>query len=330
MENTKLKKINKPIRKLIIFIIFQVIFLIVFMPILIFYGPFENIKRTLVGASYNTLNHQYIAKMFLSDEAIFRILERNFAKDSIDQGTDEIKSINFKANHTNKLNIYNIEGEGFVGKLMIIYDPTRVLIGYSSQMPKAGETTSTIAKRNGASAAINAGGFMDTHWAGTGGAPMGFLIHDKKLIYNQLNDESAKQETVAITEDGMLIVGKHSLEKLKKAKIKEAVSFGPPLIINGKPTIKNGDGGWGIAPRTAIGQREDGSILFLTIDGRSLKSLGATLRDVQDILLKNEAINASNLDGGSSTTMYYNGKIINIPSDALGERAVPSVFYVSN
>jgi exopolysaccharide biosynthesis protein len=126
----------------------------------------------------------------------------------------------------------------------------------------------------------------------------------------------------------MLIVGSHSISQLKKLGVKEAVSFGPPLVVNGKPTISRGDGGWGIAPRAAIGQREDGAVLFLVIDGRSLGSLGATLRDIQDIFIQYKAVNAVNLDGGSSATMYFNGKVINRPSDALGERAVPTVFMV--
>ena len=120
------------------------------------------------------------------------------------------------------------------------------------------------------------------------------------------------------------------MAQLKKLGIKEGVSFGPPLIVNGKPTIKKGDGGWGIAPRTAIGQKETGEVLLLVIDGRSLESLGATLRDVQDILLEYGAVNAANLDGGSSATMYFNGKVINKPSDKLGERTVPTAFIVTS
>jgi len=134
---------------------------------------------------------------------------------------------------------------------------------------------------------------------------------------------------VAFTKEGMLIVGKHSMAQLKELGIKEGVSFGPPLIVNGKPTITKGDGGWGIAPRTAIGQKETGEVLLLVIDGRSLSSFGATLRDVQDILLKYGAVNAANLDGGSSATMYFNGMVINKPSDKLGERTVPTAFVVS-
>ncbi|MCX7922174.1 MAG: phosphodiester glycosidase family protein [Clostridia bacterium] len=297
------------------------------MPLLVFYGPFDNVKRTVVGSFWSTLSHQYIARFFLTDQAISRILGNSYAVDPNAQG-EEVQVLNFGINHNDKIEVYKIEGGNFNGKMMIIYDPTRIAVGYSSQMPRSGEPTSVIAKKNGAIAAINAGGFMDRKWAGTGGAPLGYLIHDGKSVYGQQMNENIKQETAAFTDKGMLIVGRHSLKQLKKYGVKEAVSFGPPLIVNGKPTISNGDGGWGIAPRTALGQRADGAVLFLVVDGRSLDSLGATLREVQDTMLKFKAVNAVNLDGGSSTTMYFNGKVINTPSDALGERAVPSVFMV--
>ena len=109
----------------------------------------------------------------------------------------------------------------------------------------------------------------------------------------------------------------------------EGVSFGPPLIMNGKKLITEGDGGWGVAPRTAIGQRKDGAILFLVIDGRQPGySLGATLLDVQNILYEQGAYIAANLDGGSSTTLYFNGKVVNKPADMLGERMIPTAFVV--
>jgi exopolysaccharide biosynthesis protein len=172
------------------------------------------------------------------------------------------------------------------------------------------------------------GGFIDEGWVGTGGEPMGFIIHEGNVVYDQLKNNDVPQDTVAFTEKGMLIVGKHSIEQLKEYGVKEGVSFGPPLIVNGKPTITEGDGGWGIAPRTAIGQRRTGEVLLLVIDGRSFGSLGATLKEVQNVLLKFGAVNAANLDGGSSSTMYFNGKVVNRPSDKLGERTVPSVFMV--
>lgn len=329
-DNEELKQAKAPKipawKKLVIFFVFELIFSAVTMPLLVFYGPFDNVKRTIVGMSWNSLRHQYIARFFLSDDAIQRIVGSEFAVDPTAQGEDIQPNIKITVKHSDKIKIYNIESSSFKGKLALIDDPTKVMVGYSSQIPKTGETTSVIAKRYDAILAINAGGFPDRGWTGTGGVPMGFIIHNGKVVYNQSKDENIKQDTAAFTDKGILIVGKHSITQLKKYGVKEGVSFGPPLIVNGNPTIKKGDGGWGIAPRTAIGQKADGTVLFLTIDGRSLGSLGATLRDAQEILMQYGAVNAVNLDGGSSTTMYYGGKVINRPSDTLGERAVPSVF----
>ena len=315
-------------RRLLVFLLFQFVFACITMPFYIFYGPFDEVKRTIVGASMNTLTHQYIAEFFLSDTAIAELMGGSFAVDPTEKG-EQLQKLEIGDKHDNKIEVFNIDGGDFVGKLMVVHDPTRIITGYSSRMPDSGETTSQIVKNNGCIAGINAGGFLDRGWTGTGGTPLGFIVHNGEVIYNQIKDENVKQETVAFTKDGMLIVGKHSMKQLKEYGIKEGVSFGPPLIVNGKPTISKGDGGWGIAPRTAIGQRETGEVLMLVVDGRSLESLGATLRDVQDILLEYGAFNAANLDGGSSATMYFNGKVINKPSDKLGERTVPTAFIVT-
>lgn len=320
------KKKKSRFKSLLYFLIFEFVFLTVTTPLMVFYGPFENIKRTITGVSWNSLSHQYIARTFLSESAIARILGDGYAISNIN--TEDIKILNFGNKHSNKTELFDIESSNFNGKLLVIQDPTRIKVGFSKQIPKAGETTSSIAKRNDAIAAINGGGFIDTKWTGTGGVPLGFIISKGEYISGELTDKTVKQDTVAFTEDGMLIVGKHSQNDLKKYNVKEAISFGPPLVVNGKPTINKGDGGWGISPRTAIGQKEDGSVIFLVIDGRSIKSFGATLKEVQDIMLKYGAVNAANLDGGSSATMFYDGKVINTPSDALGERSVPSVFMV--
>ena len=109
----------------------------------------------------------------------------------------------------------------------------------------------------------------------------------------------------------------------------EGITFGPPLIVDGKKMITEGDGGWGVGPRTAIGQKKDGTVLFLVVDGRQPGySLGATLRDVQDILYEQGCYIAANLDGGSSSTLFYNGSVVNKPADLLGERMIPTTFIV--
>ena len=111
--------------------------------------------------------------------------------------------------------------------------------------------------------------------------------------------------------------------------VTEGLTFGPPLIMNGKKVIRSGDGGWGISPRSAIGQKKDGTMMFLVIDGRQPGySIGATLVDVQNIMYEKGAYIAANLDGGSRTTLYYNGNVVNKPADLLGERMIPTAFIV--
>ena len=81
-------------------------------------------------------------------------------------------------------------------------------------------------------------------------------------------------------------------------------------------------------PRTAIGQREDGALLLLVLDGRSVNTLGATMEDIVNIMLDYGAVNAGNLDGGSSSLMVYEGEIINNCASVTGPRRIPTGFIV--
>ncbi|MEW9095723.1 MAG: phosphodiester glycosidase family protein [Clostridiaceae bacterium] len=331
----KIKKIKKKkkfsFKIFMFFLIFEFVFTGITAPLILFYGPFKNVRKTIVGAAMSTLSHQYIATTFLSDKKIKEILSEDVVE-VIDQGKG-IEEIKFNNKHDSSIERYDIDGKKFKGHMLVVHDSTRVKVGYSSKLSKGlGELTSQIARNNNAIAAINAGGFVDKNsdgnWTGTGGQPVGILMSDGKMI-NDVSNPDAKDDVMAITEEGVLLVGKYSLNELKEKNAKEAITFGPALVVNGQPTIKSGDGGWGIAPRTAIGQRRDGAILLLVIDGRQVRSVGATLRDVQDIMLEYGAYYATNLDGGSSTTMYYDGEVINNPCNPLGERAIPSVVYVT-
>ena len=111
--------------------------------------------------------------------------------------------------------------------------------------------------------------------------------------------------------------------------IRDAVTFGPNLIVDGK-TVISGDGGWGIAPRTGIGQMADGTVIFVVIDGRQPTwSIGATLRDLMNVFDDYHTVNAVNLDGGSSSELVYDGKVMNKLWDIFGERYVPTAFVVT-
>lgn len=325
-------------KTLICFVIFEFVFTAVTGVLIVFYGPFQNVKRTIVGTAMQTYTHQYIAKAFLSDEKIKEILNtgssvgisNNTAEASSGSENQNLNEIKIQNKHDSKIERYDINGKKFDAYILEIKDPTRVKVGYTKKIGKEGQRTSQIAKENGAIAAINGGGFTDKSadgklWAGTGAYPTGIVMSNGKTVYNDITDSNAAFSVMALTKSGYLLVGNHSVNDLKKQGVVEALSFGPPLIINGKPQ-KNLEPG--INPRTAIGQKQDGTIIMLAIDGRQGLKVGASLAEVQQIMLEHGAWNAINLDGGSSTTMYYDGDLINSPCDPLGERTVATAVYV--
>ena len=134
-----------------------------------------------------------------------------------------------------------------------------------------------------------------------------------------------------ITNDNKLIIGNMTQQQAIDNNIRDCVSIsnsiGPFLVINGEAQDVSGIGG-GLNPRTAVGQAADGSILLLAVDGRQANSLGASFSDLQDIMLQYGAVNASTMDGGTSTQMYYEGEVINTPYSPTGPRMCPTAFMI--
>lgn len=319
------KKVS--IKTVLSFLVIELIITVCTFPFLLLYGPFENAKRNYVGAAMGSMKNQYLATCFLSNEKIESIIGKT-GLESGDETTDvnEVKIPEVKDDSIEPY--YIADNPKYKGYYLVIKDSTRVKIGISSKLEKEGETTSEIAENNGAIAAVNGGAFIDkssVEWTGTGAFPDGIVVSNGKKVWNSL-DQNSKTDLFGMTKEGKLIVGKYSENQLKGLGVQEALSFGPTLIVNGKMSDITIDGG--IAPRTAIGQRKDGAIILMVIDGRSLTSLGATYKEVQEILFKLGAINAINLDGGKSTTMYYEGQIINTPSNSMGERTIPTAVIV--
>lgn len=331
LKPKKVKKNTKrlSVKTLIAFFAFEMIFTLCTAPLTLLYGPFENAKATYVGAAMTSMSHQYLATWFLSDEKIAKILGQNSTEGTSETtNTSEIEIPKVK---DDTIEYYKIENEKYTGHYLVIKDSTRVKIGYTSKLQVEGETTSQIAENNDAIAAVNGGGFTDQSsnqkWTGNGGLPIGLIMSSGKVIYNDLGKDQ-EADLLAIDKQGIMLVGKYSAEKLQELGVQEALSFGPSLVINGKMTPMSGDGGWGIAPRTVIGQRKDSAIILLVIDGRGASSLGATLKEAQEVIYKLGAVNAMNLDGGKSTTMYYDGDIVNTPSYSMGERSIPTAIIV--
>ena len=226
------------------------------------------------------------------------------------------------------LYLKEVSGLTWRGYVMLIEDPLRVKLVDTSQQYSCGENVMTMTTNAGAVAGINGGGFQDgANYDSNGGMPAGLLIEDGNLVYPYVIDETV-YNMIGINDGGGLVLRHCTAQWALDNSIVSAVSFAPFLVVNGEGLIKNGTGGWGIAPRTAIGQRETGEFLFLVIDGRQADwSIGCDLDVLQDVMLAEGAYNAAMLDGGSSTAMVYDGEYVNRPS--LGhERWINNCFVV--
>jgi len=258
-------------------------------------------------------------------------------RDEMVQAIQEMSDINAKEQqdlsavkvngHNGKLiDVVDISGKYWKGKKMYVYDPKSIRVVVPSKKGE-GERITSMVERTGAVAGVNAGGFVDPEGLGNGFAPIGAIMSGGEVLFTD-TDSVTPQHIVGFTDDGTLIIGKYTINQLIKMHVTDAVSFYPRVIANGKPLITKGDGGWGRAPRTAVGQRADGTVIFVVIDGRSTASVGATLREVQDMLLEDGCINAGFLDGGASSELVANGELLTNPSSRYGERRLPSGFLV--
>ena len=219
--------------------------------------------------------------------------------------------------------VVDVMKKGFQGTMIIVLDPSRVFLGGPGFFGGNGMILEDLVARYDALGGINAGGFIDEDGAGSGGFPEGLTVLEGEAYLWADSGASA-----AFDNNNVLHVGFFKKEEVAELGIRDCASFGPQLIVDGQPEY----GSYmesGINPRTAIGQRADGAVLMLCIDGRQLRSIGASFADIRDVMLDFGAVNACSLDGGSSTVMYYNGEYLNWPSSASGtSRYLPNAFLI--
>ncbi len=216
------------------------------------------------------------------------------------------------------------------GKLLIVKDPGRIVLGTSDNLGRqAGLQLTEMVAKYGGVAGINAGGFNDENGLGNGGRPQGLVITEGEMVWG---NAGTMYNVIGFDNDNILHVGRMRARDALELGVKNAVSFvthdglASALIINGEVQTQNLASG--VNPRTAIGQRADGAVLLLVLDGRSINTLGATMENTCDILLQYGAVNAGNLDGGSSSVMVYGGEIINNCASVTGPRNIPTGFIV--
>lgn len=324
MSKRKTKKRKKILKRTILFIILD---LLAFTGFFLMYGPFNYFRNLYVSTAMNTMDHQWLAKIFFSDETIEKIMSSNyFIAIDEDANTDDItidtsEKTKYKDKYEKELltrepgndlyKVLELKVGGSNAHLIAIYDPTKVQLISTKQFNVGtyGERIITMCERYGGVVCINAGGFVDN---GLGSdIPLGYVIQNGKITWS----DDTRTNIIGMTKDGKLkLLSNTTGEEAIKKGVVDGLTFSPFLIVNGKELEIVGDP-WGSSPRMAIAQRKDGVMMFLSIDGENYIN-GATLQDTIDILKKYGAYNAANLDGGTSSSMVVEGELINNPPAA--------------
>lgn len=316
-KNNNSKRKKKIILK-ILCSIFLIIYIIgCFSFTFLLYGPYENFRNWLISTAMSTMNHQYLCKWFYSDKEINNVLNKNYIIEVNEDTNVELIDMKeevyaneyekqiLKRDENDKYKIIELEVNGQKAYLAAIYDPSLVKVAVTSALGRYGQYVTKMAKDHNALLAVNGGGFYDPGNSSTGGMPTGVTISNGKIITN--NNYSTYTQSgglIGMTYDNKLVLIKNATgQKALNMGVRDGVSWGPFLIVNGKKSFIKGNGGWGYAARTAIGQRSDGIILLLVVNSNSSRTKGADMIDLTEIMSNYGAINAANLDGGTSSVI---------------------------
>ncbi len=311
------------------------------------YGPISYFRDLWITTSMTTMNHRYLARILYSEDTIYKVLSENYLKE-VEENTDPnkvelteiVETEHYESIYEEQIlkkeegnDIYKViplSGNGYKGYMVVVYDPSRIDLAMTQYLGKRGELLTEMSNRLSFQVGINAGGFADAGGYGNGGTPTGTVIQDGEILFRG-PETGWTGGFIGFTKDHILMLTKDSPEQAIANGMWDAVEFGPFLIVNGKRAIARGNGGWGISSRTVIAQRQDGIVLFLVIDGRQPGySIGINMVDLTNLLVRYKAYNAANLDGGASTDLVINGRLINRPcaNSVNGERWIPNAWVV--
>ena len=300
-------------------------------------GPSTTVQELLTRTLKETSAADFIPDLFLSEERVAEIMSyRDTETDTEEQdislvtvraaqGTQDGEAEDEAEFGPEGINLELVTGANYRGTMMVVQDPSRVFVGTPDQFGGVGLTLQSMIAKYGAVGGINAGAFEDPNGTGLGGIPEGIVISNGELVWGS---PASVTTVIGFDGGGILHVGRMSAQDALDRGIQTACSFGPALIVNGEPVSSTEISSSGVNPRTAIGQRADGAVLLLVVDGRQISSLGATLEDLIEIMLDFGAVTAGNLDGGSSSLMLYKGEAMNVNASLLGSRPLSTAFLV--
>lgn len=308
--------------------------------IFIMYGPFSYVRNMWVTTAMGTGRHQWLATMLFDQKTINAILASNKVVEPVNKTNPNTITVSnaVKNNATTLPTEYNdehvIDGMGFTkihsdgglghiykGWAVKVYDPSRVYMALSNKFGGSGEQISHMVQRTGAFVGINAGGFKDPGGQGNGGTPNALLISNYTIVQG-LDMTKSIHSIVGLDSGNRLILQTLADDRATMSTglkgLKTAVEWSPFLIMDGQLSSMTAYSGGLPQPRTAIGQTRTGTLIFIVIDGRRPGvSDGATFKDLQNLMVRNGAYEAATPDGGSSSTLVFEGKIINNPSSRM-------------
>ena len=326
-------------------------------------GPSEKAKELFTLSCNETSAMKWVPGIFLSQEEVNKIINPESNPEDYEEGTYHISivgdsiDVSFVTKDEEQLfekiaidsdgnfleegvisideqddispeqtyELIDIRRSTFKGKLLLVHDPSKVVVASIPSFGGVGWTLSEFLENYDALACINAGGFEDENGKGKGGIPDGIVIRDGDIVYGSAG--SSYRAVVGFDSDYRLHVGNMTGSQALSEGIVNGMNFslGPVLIKDGE---RQSGFTSGINPRSAIGQSEDGTVILLAVEGRMIDSLGATFEDITDIMEEYGAVNASNLDGGSSSGMYYEGERITRSCSVIGDRPLPTAIIV--
>lgn len=268
----------------------------------------------------NSLDYKFVKKFYTEEQLenirsnTVSVTETNEAETAVETKDDGIE-------------IVPVYGTTYEGYMMLVHDPRDISVEVNPYLGSgaAAPDLDTYVADNQAMGGINGGGFEDAGGHGNGSIPEGVVIHNGKIVYGS---PSSYQTVIGIDNNSKLICAGMTGQQAIDWGLQEAVTFDPVFINNYEVVYKPTTHLAMLNPRTAVGQRSDGTFMLLVIDGRGPTSFGALYEDVIRIFQQNDAVMAANLDGGNSTAMIWKGEYVNTPVSMYGSRNLPTAFLV--
>ena len=307
-------------------VVFTIVFLaagaLVLLMNLVFNGPSPAMQEILTMSLIEASATKWVPALFIGEERVAEI--RTSVGAELPQDVSTSNKVTIQKNNAitaagdewekypDGIRIERISGDTYNAHVMIVRDPSTVYMGtsttkYSTAIP--GKRITEMMEANpDAVAAVNAGAFFDDGTASdaVGSHPLGLVMADGTCVWSS-GQQPGLQGFAGFNNENILVVSKKNLSKAEAEalNIRDGCCFGPVLIMDGEPNLEAYNNNSGYNPRTAIGQRADGAVIFVCIDGRQAASLGGTYADIINIMVEYGAVNACNMDGGSSSVMMY-------------------------